>query len=103
MNLHRQALSRPLTKPGLPKIGRNDLCPCRSGLKWKKCHGGPEVHALVNLQKMYRRSANLILGKQDCPKCNGRGEVNSLEMPPEQCRACEGTGRRSPANTEGAR
>ena len=21
------------------KIGRNDPCPCRSGLKFKKCHG----------------------------------------------------------------
>ncbi len=23
-----------------PKIGRNDLCPCGSGKKYKKCHGG---------------------------------------------------------------
>ena len=23
-----------------PKVGRNDLCPCGSGKKWKKCHGG---------------------------------------------------------------
>jgi uncharacterized protein YecA (UPF0149 family) len=22
-----------------PKIGRNDLCPCGSGKKFKKCHG----------------------------------------------------------------
>ena len=22
-----------------PKIGRNDPCPCRSGQKFKKCHG----------------------------------------------------------------
>ncbi len=21
------------------KVGRNDLCPCRSGKKYKKCHG----------------------------------------------------------------
>ena len=21
------------------KIGRNEPCPCNSGLKWKKCHG----------------------------------------------------------------
>ncbi len=25
------------------KIGRNDLCPCGSGLKYKKCHGGTEA------------------------------------------------------------
>ena len=24
-----------------PKIGRNELCPCGSGKKWKKCHGRP--------------------------------------------------------------
>jgi hypothetical protein len=23
------------------KVGRNDPCPCGSGKKWKKCHGGP--------------------------------------------------------------
>jgi preprotein translocase subunit SecA len=23
----------------LPKVGRNDLCPCGSGKKYKKCHG----------------------------------------------------------------
>jgi hypothetical protein len=22
-----------------PRIGRNDTCPCGSGLKFKKCHG----------------------------------------------------------------
>jgi uncharacterized protein YecA (UPF0149 family) len=22
-----------------PKVGRNDLCPCGSGKKYKKCHG----------------------------------------------------------------
>jgi preprotein translocase subunit SecA len=23
----------------LPKVGRNDPCPCGSGKKYKKCHG----------------------------------------------------------------
>jgi len=23
-----------------PKVGRNDPCPCGSGKKYKKCHGG---------------------------------------------------------------
>lgn len=23
----------------LPVVGRNELCPCGSGLKYKKCHG----------------------------------------------------------------
>jgi hypothetical protein len=29
----------PLAKITLPKIGRNEPCPCGSGLKFKKCHG----------------------------------------------------------------
>ncbi len=24
---------------GQPKVGRNDVCPCGSGKKYKKCHG----------------------------------------------------------------
>lgn len=24
---------------GVPKVGRNDPCPCGSGLKYKNCHG----------------------------------------------------------------
>lgn len=27
---------------GAPKVGRNDLCPCGSGRKYKKCCGSPE-------------------------------------------------------------
>jgi predicted SAM-dependent methyltransferase len=27
------------TKPTVKKVGRNDLCPCGSGKKYKKCHG----------------------------------------------------------------
>ena len=26
-------------KRDVPKVGRNDPCPCGSGLKYKKCHG----------------------------------------------------------------
>lgn len=27
------------TKNALPRVGRNDLCPCGSGIKYKRCHG----------------------------------------------------------------
>ncbi|MCK6537394.1 MAG: preprotein translocase subunit SecA [Polyangiaceae bacterium] len=30
---------RPAPAPSTPKISRNDLCPCGSGQKFKKCHG----------------------------------------------------------------
>ena len=31
--------SEPFVIPSVPKVGRNDPCPCGSGLKYKKCHG----------------------------------------------------------------
>ncbi|MFC6646882.1 preprotein translocase subunit SecA [Granulicella cerasi] len=31
--------SDPSPKPAQPEVGRNDLCPCGSGKKYKKCHG----------------------------------------------------------------
>jgi preprotein translocase subunit SecA len=31
--------NRVATPGGLPKVGRNDPCPCGSGKKYKKCHG----------------------------------------------------------------
>jgi preprotein translocase subunit SecA len=34
----RRAAPAPV-KRETPKIGRNDLCPCGSGEKFKKCHG----------------------------------------------------------------
>lgn len=30
---------RPMPVKAGPKIGRNDLCPCGSGKKYKNCHG----------------------------------------------------------------
>lgn len=35
--------SKPAAQPddGFPKVGRNERCPCRSGLKYKHCHGLP--------------------------------------------------------------
>jgi preprotein translocase subunit SecA len=36
-------LNLPKTRPtggGVPVVGRNDPCPCGSGKKYKKCHGG---------------------------------------------------------------
>jgi uncharacterized protein YecA (UPF0149 family) len=35
---HTTLLTRPLVV-SVPRVGRNDPCPCRSGLKYKRCHG----------------------------------------------------------------
>ena len=34
-----QVASAPNTVVGMPKVGRNDPCPCGSGKKFKSCHG----------------------------------------------------------------
>lgn len=31
--------TEPVLPPGMPKVGRNDACPCGSGKKFKNCHG----------------------------------------------------------------
>ena len=31
---------RPVWSGDIRKVGRNDPCPCRSGVKYKRCHGG---------------------------------------------------------------
>jgi preprotein translocase subunit SecA len=33
------AIELPIAKPALPKVGRNDPCPCGSGKKFKNCCG----------------------------------------------------------------
>jgi uncharacterized protein len=36
---HRQRFHVEPIRRGIPKVGRNDLCPCGSGKKFKQCHG----------------------------------------------------------------
>ena len=39
-----QAPARPTQfQREMPKVGRNDPCPCGSGKKYKKCHGAPQA------------------------------------------------------------
>jgi uncharacterized protein YchJ len=35
---HSDGVAQPYRRE-VPKAGRNDLCPCGSGKKFKKCHG----------------------------------------------------------------
>lgn len=39
--MHALEYPEPITSPSafVPKVGRNDKCPCGSGKKYKKCHG----------------------------------------------------------------
>lgn len=46
------------------KVGRNDLCPCGSGLKYKKCCEGRETPVSVNLDAYYRKKYDIHLKKE---------------------------------------
>jgi uncharacterized protein YecA (UPF0149 family) len=37
-------VNAPESQRGIPKIGRNDPCPCGSGKKYKKCCGAAMVN-----------------------------------------------------------
>jgi hypothetical protein len=39
-----QEPTRPPWRSEVPKVGRNDPCPCGSGKKYKHCHGGHGGH-----------------------------------------------------------
>lgn len=41
----------------LPKIGRNDLCPCGSGRKYKDCHLRDGEHYLKKLARQHEKQA----------------------------------------------
>ena len=38
--IEKRMVSRAQLRSKFPKVGRNDLCPCGSGRKYKRCHGG---------------------------------------------------------------
>ena len=45
------------------KVGRNDPCPCGSGLKHKKCCLGKSAPGIVELEETYARKYNIRLKK----------------------------------------
>ena len=38
-SMTRATLQNPVPVGSVPRVGRNEPCPCRSGLKYKRCHG----------------------------------------------------------------
>lgn len=74
-----------LIMPVQPKhpVGRNDPCPCESGLKYKKCHGDPGKIAICNAI-VREKMLELIRVEQ-------RKKIIRLQQ--AECIACEGTGK----------
>jgi hypothetical protein len=69
------------------KIGRNDPCPCGSGLKYKKCCMGKESLGSVNLKEKYYREYRIRLKEQadiEAIKAAGRIALATLELVEEK-------------------
>lgn len=47
------------------KVGRNDLCPCGSGRKYKKCCEGKAVIESVDIAAYYKKKYDIILKKPE--------------------------------------
>jgi hypothetical protein len=43
------------------KLGRNDACPCGSGLKYKKCCLGKIEPSLVDIKNSYKEKHKILL------------------------------------------
>jgi len=65
------------------KIGRNDPCPCGSGLKFKKCCFGKKIQPTQNIKELYLKKYNIRLkSKTDIEgiKAAGRLAVKTLDL-----------------------
>ncbi|MBW1861152.1 MAG: type I methionyl aminopeptidase [Deltaproteobacteria bacterium] len=71
------------------KIGRNDPCPCGSGLKYKKCCMGKEHSGIKNIKSRYQREHNIYLKEKEdivSIKKAGRLAIEALRLAEEHIR-----------------
>ena len=58
------------------KVGRNDPCPCGSGLKYKKCCQGKPLQKTDNIEQVYARKYGIRLKKtSDIEKIRRAGRL----------------------------
>ncbi|MDP6178279.1 MAG: type I methionyl aminopeptidase [Desulfatiglandales bacterium] len=72
-----------LLKNRAMKVGRNDLCPCGSGLKYKKCCLGKDISKHHQTKEKYKREENIrIKEKADIEAIMraGRLAIDTLQL-----------------------
>jgi methionyl aminopeptidase len=70
-----------------PKTGRNALCPCGSGLKYKRCCGSRGVSNSKDVASLYARKYNIRLKKEadvEAIRKAGRLVMETLDMVEER-------------------
>jgi methionyl aminopeptidase len=78
-----------LLKTNKEKVGRNDPCPCGSGLKYKKCCLGKEDEGPVNIKESYYNKYQIRLkGQADIEGISkaGRLALDTLDLVEPQIR-----------------
>lgn len=76
------------------KVGRNELCHCESGLKYKYCHGDASKQEICNRVANEKMVQLIVQEKRKrgipidvvCPDCNKTPGII------ENCEFCNGTG-----------
>jgi len=74
-------------KSKAPKIGRNALCPCGSGLKYKRCCGSRGVSNSKDVASLYARKYNIRLKKEadvEAIRKAGKLVMETLDMVEER-------------------
>ncbi|MGB5756228.1 MAG: SEC-C domain-containing protein, partial [Acidimicrobiales bacterium] len=57
-----------LTMPARDRSGRNDPCPCGSGKKYKRCHGGPVQPFADRIAALYNKAARPVVETEGIPQ-----------------------------------
>lgn len=70
------------------KTGRNEKCPCESGLKFKRCHGDMAKvivcneaanQKMVELIRIEQRKQIVAMQQKECIECGGSGFDNGAK------------------------
>src|SRR5262245_32944545 len=80
-----QAKAARTVRKELPKVGRNDPCPCGSGKKFKHCHEGREAELAQQLANRPAAQPQPSLAQQLATKQSGTGQPQrGRSAPPSQ-------------------
>jgi preprotein translocase subunit SecA len=80
-----QAKAARTVRKELPKVGRNDPCPCGSGKKFKHCHEGREAELAQQLSGIQAAAAQPSLAQQLATKQGGAAQPQrGRAAPPTQ-------------------
>ena len=87
----------------IPKVGRNDPCPCGSGRKFKRCCGGGDAEKSLRILTGQASAADVIntLGVKRADHAEIEGDRVFLKGPDSESDGLDALRDASPLNEEG--